>query len=68
MQTHPALHLAPLGITLAVTPGENYATVLGRFNAFRAPDRQITNLKTQNGTPICLADPVRGYTRVWLGS
>jgi hypothetical protein len=66
--TQPALHLVTFGLTLAVTPGESYATVLARFNTFRAPDRQITALWAQDGRPIALTDPVRGYTRAWVQS
>jgi hypothetical protein len=66
--THPALHLVTFGLTLAVAPGESYATVLARFNAFRAPERQITALWAQDGRPIALTDPVRGYTRAWVQS
>jgi hypothetical protein len=64
--SHPALHLVSFGLTLAVSPGESYATVLARFNAFRAPNRHITALWAQDGRPITLTDPVSGYTRAWV--
>ncbi|NDE16446.1 hypothetical protein EBZ80_16090 [bacterium] len=64
--TPAALHLMPVGLTLAVNPGESYATVLRRFNAFRAPDRQITALWTQDGRPVLLESNITNYTVVWL--
>lgn len=39
-----SLFLKPLDLALAVTPGETYRIVLNRFNAFRAPHRQIHTL------------------------
>lgn len=64
--TQPVLCLMPMGLTLAVSPGESYATVLARFNAFRAPDRQITALWAQDGRSVPLALRVTGYTQVWV--
>lgn len=39
-----SLLLKPMDLALAVTPGETYRIVLQRFNAFRAPNRQIQML------------------------
>ena len=58
------LALRPIGLTLAVSPGESYRTVLNRFNAYRSPYSQITALQTPNGTAINLDTPVSGYTVV----
>lgn len=41
MSEQYSLLLKPLDLALAVTPGETYRMVLQRFNAFRAPNRQI---------------------------
>ena len=56
------LALRPLGLSLAVSPGETYRTVLARFNAYRSPYSQITALQTPNGTTINLDTPIHGYT------
>jgi hypothetical protein len=56
------LALRPLGLSLAVSPGETYRTVLNRFNAYRSPYSQITTLQTPNGTVIDLDAPINGYT------
>ncbi len=42
----PVLILLPGGFPYAVTAGETVRTVLARINAFRAPDRQITGLRS----------------------
>jgi hypothetical protein len=44
MPNQISLILQPFGFALAVTPGETYRIVLNRFNAFRAPDKQIRAL------------------------
>jgi hypothetical protein len=56
------LALRPLGLSLAVSPGETYRTVLNRFNSYRSPYSQITALQTPNGTAIDLDAPINGYT------
>lgn len=58
------LVLQPLGLSLAVNPGETYRAVLARFNDYRSPYRQITQITTPTGTPVVLDTPIHGYTIV----
>jgi hypothetical protein len=62
MSNGAVLALRPVGLSLAVSPGETYRTVLNRFNAYRSPYSQITALQTPNGTTINLDSPISGYT------
>ena len=41
---------APLKLTAQA--GETIGTVLGRFNAYRQPENQITKLLTKEGLPV----------------
>jgi hypothetical protein len=56
--------LQPLGLSLAVNPGETFRAVLDRFNAYRSPYRQITQITTPAGASIPLDTPIHGYTVV----
>lgn len=64
MSNGAVLVLQPLGLPLAVNPGETYRAVLERFNAYRSPYSQITKLRTPAGVSIPLDDHVHGYTIV----
>ena len=66
MSNGAVLALRPLGLSLAVSPGETYRTVLNRFNAYRSPYSQITVITTPNGTAINLDAPIHGYTVVHI--
>jgi hypothetical protein len=66
MSNGAVLVLQPLGLPLAVNPGESYRTVLSRFNAYRSPYSQITSIRTPAGIPISLDDPIHGYTIVHM--
>ncbi len=61
-----SLFLQPAGLRLAVTPGETIWTVLQRFNAFRAPDKQITFVYDRWGYHIPLDTNILRDTTVWL--
>lgn len=65
MSDGAVLVLHPLGLTLAVNPGETYRAVLNRFNAYRSPYHQITALRTPAGQSITLDTPIHGYTIVY---
>jgi hypothetical protein len=65
MSNGAVLSIQPLGLSLAVNPGETYRTVITRFNAFRSPYHQITALRTPAGQPIVLDTPIHGYTIVY---
>jgi hypothetical protein len=60
------LYLRPTLFSLVVTPGESLATVLDRFNAYRAPDRQITAVFTSAGEELDLSHVPQGHMTVWI--
>ena len=61
-----SLFLQPLGLRLAVTPGETIWTVLQRFNAFRAPEKQLTLVFDHHGYPLPLDTRIMRDTSLWL--
>jgi len=66
MSNGAVLVLQPLGLPLAVNPGETYRAVLARFNAYRSPYSQIATLHTPTGIPIPLDTSIHGYTIVHI--
>ena len=60
------LHLKPTLFSLAITPGEPLGIVLERFNAYRAPDRQITRVFNGSGEELSMDLVPQGNMTVWL--
>lgn len=42
------------------TAGESVGTLMARFNMYRGPDSQITQLWNPDGTPLPFSTPLRG--------
>ena len=40
--------------------GDSVGVIIDRFNAYRAPDSQITNLWKSDGSPLQFSTPVTG--------
>jgi hypothetical protein len=64
----PPIHLIlePEHLPLFVHRGETIATVLARFNVFRAPDKQIRSVYTQNGAEIPCSTKLTAPLSVWV--
>ena len=64
----PRLTMHPLALHFAVTAGETIQTVLNRFNAFRSPERQITELFDRHGQLILNSTQITADIDVWIRS
>ena len=47
-------------LTLTATEGETVQTVMDRFNTYRGPNEQITQLYTSTGTPLPFSTRIQG--------